>query len=66
MKRPQSSRWGLFKIPLSDIALGVVALILLASMGLSLFVTRKKGRLSAADNEAITTRAPAGALFHIV
>ena len=42
MKRLQSSRWGLFKIPLSDIALGVVALILLASMGLSLFVTRKK------------------------
>ncbi|WP_269429595.1 hypothetical protein [Aeromonas allosaccharophila] len=42
MKRPQSSQWDLFKIPLSDIALGVVALILLASMGLSLFVTRKK------------------------
>ena len=42
MKQPQSSRWGLFKIPLSDITLGVVALILLASMGLSLFVTRKK------------------------
>jgi len=31
----------IFKIP-TGIALGVVALILLASMGLSLFVTRKK------------------------
>ncbi|MFQ2340622.1 hypothetical protein ACK317_00455 [Aeromonas dhakensis] len=32
----------LFKIHLSGIALSVVALILLASMGLSLWVTRKK------------------------